>query len=510
LNVEYWLLKYLKILLYILAFSLLFCAAATAQENQYYENPPQSEEGLYPLPGKNSAREVQLDSLQVDSTILALMVTQHVPGVSCLIIKDGGIYWQNQYGFANIEQNRPTVDSTLFMLASVSKPSTGTALMQLWEQGYFGLDDNINDYLPYSVVNPYQTQVTLTFRMLLTHTSTIMDNWTILDPLPAPGDPTIPLDEFTSGYLVPGGTYYSSSNYYPGLPPGQVWSYTNVGVTLIGYLVEQISGMTFEEYCQENIFLPLGMNESSWFIANLDTNNIAMLYEWNGIEFVPYGHMGRPWYPAGQLRTSAPQLARFLQAYMQGGIIDTVRILETSTVDSMLTLQCPEIADWQGLIWNYEYKAQHWTWGHGGNSWGTRTVMSFCPDDNIGVIVLSNGESNYLRDTVETLLYQFARANAGVNPALPAEIPTSFSLSVYPNPFNSVVNISFNINSGQAMKLIIYNQLGQQVSDFEFRISNLGENSVVWDADGVSSGVYFVRLTIVGGQSLERKVVLMK
>ena len=89
-----------------------------------------------------------LNSTNLDSFITATMFFHHIPGLSACILKKGELVWHNPYGFADIEQNIPVTDSTLFFLASISKTFTGTALMQLYERGFFDLDDNVNNYLP--------------------------------------------------------------------------------------------------------------------------------------------------------------------------------------------------------------------------------------------------------------------------------------------------------------------------------------------------------------------------
>jgi len=78
---------------------------------------------------------------------------------------------------------------------------------------------------------------------------------------------------------------------------------------LVGFLVEEISHQSFAQYCEDNIFQPLQMNETSWFLAGLDTTHIAMPYHWNGSGYTPYGFFGYSDYPAGQLRTSVDQLS---------------------------------------------------------------------------------------------------------------------------------------------------------------------------------------------------------
>lgn len=118
-----------------------------------------------------------LDSTQLDSIINARMAIYHIPGLSALITtKEDGIIWKQNYGYANIALNQPVEDSTLFLIASVSKTVVATAIMQFWEADSFDLDDNINDYLDnFQIINPYYPNDTITIRMLMTHTSSIRD-----------------------------------------------------------------------------------------------------------------------------------------------------------------------------------------------------------------------------------------------------------------------------------------------------------------------------------------------
>jgi Beta-lactamase len=178
----------------------------------------------------NSAGSYQLHiseyqpAADLDSYINSTMQTEHIPGLSACAIANGDIIWSGNYGYANIAQNIEPTDSTLFMIASVSKTFVAVALMQLWEDGLFGLDDDINQYLPWAVHNPNYPASPITFRMLMTHTSGIIDNWDVLDPLYTWGaDSPIPLGSFLEDYLVPGGSYYHMAN-FGDYVPGTVWN----------------------------------------------------------------------------------------------------------------------------------------------------------------------------------------------------------------------------------------------------------------------------------------------
>jgi CubicO group peptidase (beta-lactamase class C family) len=348
------------------------------------------------------------DSAEVDSFILSAMDTYRIPGVAASVAKGGRIVWTGSYGQAIIEQNVPVADTTLFMLASISKTFTGAALLQLWETGLFDLDDDINDYLPFTVVNPNYPGSVITFRMLLTHTSSLRDNWDVMFAVYVYGDSPIPLGEYVEEYFTPGGEYYSASANFYTWAPGAGWSYCNEAFALIGYLVETISGVPFEQYCEDSIFTPLGMPETSWFLANLDTNNVAMPYQWSGSAYVPQGYYGYADYPAGQLRTSSIELARHLIAFLNKGSIDTVRILDSATVEEITTIQYPAINSSQGLVWFHNYTGGRWVWRHGGGDAGVATLASCCFEENSAAVVLTNGNSHIATGLITDMLFDYA------------------------------------------------------------------------------------------------------
>jgi len=291
-------------------------------------------------------------SSSLDSFFTAYMTTYHVPGIAACIIKNDSIFWEGYYGYANIALNIPVTDSTIFNLASISKTIMVTALMQLYEKGYFQLEDTINAYLPFVVRTPAHPEVPITFKMLLTHTSSIRDNWNVLNQVYGPGDPTIPLGTFLSDYLTPGGQYYSASLNFYSQVPGTYWSYCNEGAALAGYLVEVLAGIPFDEYCRDSIFIPLNMQHTAWFLRDLDTALVARPYGYSGGTYHDYGLNGYPDYPDGLLRTTLHSLAKFLLMNMNGGESNGIRLLDTSTVRLIRTVHIPIIpAPWNLYQW---------------------------------------------------------------------------------------------------------------------------------------------------------------
>ena len=134
-----------------------------------------------------------LNPTSIDSFITATMAEFHIPGLSACILKEGELIWHNAYGYADIEKDILATDSTLFYIGSISKTITCTALMQLYERSLFQLDDNVNNYLPPDLqfINPSYPNDPITFKMLLSHVSSINTNWDVLGPLIVAGDSPI-------------------------------------------------------------------------------------------------------------------------------------------------------------------------------------------------------------------------------------------------------------------------------------------------------------------------------
>ena len=411
---------------------------------------------------------VRYDSVGLDSFIRATMQNEYIPGVATWCSKDGQAIWEQYYGYARLEDSTPVTDSTIFTLMSISKTITGSAIMQLWERDEFNLDDDINSYLDFNVRSPSFPDSAITFRMLMTHTSCICDNWTILNPLCIHGDSPIPLGYFLENYLVPGGCYYSSLNFNT-FPPGVQFDYCNATISLLGYLVERIED-SFPIHCQDSIFQPLGMDKTSWFLANLDTSNIAMGYHWNGSYYDSTGLWGMPYYPAATLRATTSNLAQHLTAITQYGIVDSARILDSATFDLMLSTHFViDSAYWYvGLTWHFYYDLGRWIWFHNGECPGFRTFYGFCPAESSAFIVLTNGEADYT-----------------------GTIPIAWALMDYAQEYGIDENLARPIkvrNSGQT----IFSGPLQLPEDKKRKVIDIMGRVV--DPDKIKPGIYFIEI----------------
>ena len=320
------------------------------------------------------------------------MSAGRLPGLAATVLRDGEPVWTHVEGWADVDARQPVVPDTIFMLASVSKTVVATAVMQAVEDGLLDLDADVNDVLPFDVRLPAYPNRRITGRQLLTHTSGLRDRWATLIPLYVRGDSTIGLGEFLEGYLVPGGTWFHEGNAYP-FPPNHAYRYCNVAVSLAAYLVEAASGTPFETWCRDRIFAPLGMADTGWRLADVRASQVAVPTRWSKETgtFEGRHQYGYPDYPDGELRTTAPRLARHLAMVIGGGAADGTRVLRRDTVREMLRRQVPSISPGQGIVWYRVQKQGHDLIGHDGGDSGVATMCFFEPDTGTGVILLANG-----------------------------------------------------------------------------------------------------------------------
>lgn len=332
----------------------------------------------------------------------------NVPGASIAIIKNNEIEKFISYGYANINEGKKVSQDTVFQIASLSKVVTATAIMQLNEKKKINLDDEINKHLPFLVVNPNFPNEPITVRMLLDHTSGIEDNWDILDSLytidNGGGDSEISIGEFSKEYLNEGGKWYSKEKNYTKNKPGTTFVYSNVGYGLLGYIVEQISQLPFDQYSQQYIFNPLGMSQTHWLHKDVKTENFAIPYD--GSKALP--KYSFPTYPDGSLKTNAVDFSKFLMSLSVQNKDNA--ILKPETIKEMLS---PHSNDGkQALGWSYSSLEEIFMKklntgdivGHTGSDPGVFSIALYNPEKKNGLVIFMNQEMGLSIQTINIYL----------------------------------------------------------------------------------------------------------
>ncbi len=347
------------------------------------------------------------------------------PGMACAIVGPGGVNWSKGIGLADAEHQQPMRADTLINVASVSKTVTATAAMQLWEQNRFDLQDDVGKHLPFTLRNPHFPEVPITFEQLLTHRSSIRDNWPMYDRTYFRGDSPVALGQWLKAYFTPGGAYWGEANWHqwpPGTvnPPVEPRCYSNVGFGVLGYLVELLSQRPFSEFCKERIFRPLGMRDTGWFLREIDVARHATPYvrvsdhmpgrdaalfrraPAEDVKFLPHGTLvplclyGCADYPDGTLRTSATELAHFLAAYLAQSRARGRRLLRRETLEVMFSGK----HFGRHLCWDTrEFPGGRSIILHGGRDPGVTALVALEPASQTGVVCVRNfevdAEDNY-------------------------------------------------------------------------------------------------------------------
>jgi CubicO group peptidase (beta-lactamase class C family) len=325
-----------------------------------------------------------------DENILYYMNLGHMPGLSACIVKNNNVVWHNGYGFSNLYKQVNATGNTIYSGASISKTITATALMQLWEKGLFDLDDDVNEFLTFPLRNPYYPDVKITFRMLLSHHSSLSEgNWNSIYYLSFIGLSK----EWYKEYLTPSGKFYNTQ-FWINASPGEKLQYSNIGYFLLEYLVEILSKQSFDEYCDNNIFKPLKMGNTSFHLSDYKKNELAKQYLWFSNFYIPLPSYEVNNYGVGGIRTSVLDLSHFLIAHMNNGVFNDKRILESDTLDLVRTIQFPNSSEetWYGygLGWRIYVRNNTYNIGHPGVGPGIATYINYEPFQKTGIIFFTN------------------------------------------------------------------------------------------------------------------------
>ena len=442
----------------------------------------------------------------IDAYVQQQMEINHVPGLSAAIIVGDSVVWHNCYGYLNLPDSIPVNDSSLFNVFSIGKSLTAACAMQLWDDGLLGLDENVNGFLPFQIDNPFIEPDSITARMLMCHTSSISDYG--IEDLILPGDPTISLAYYLENYLSIGGEYYHTSNFYNS-QPGLYLHYCTHGPALTGYLVEILSDIDFHLYAKDSILTPLEMSRSTWFLNELNIDNLAIGYKYQLGNYVPRPHRGHPAYPGFFLRSNALELANFVTMLLNHGGFNGQDILSGAAVDSMTSIQNPDFSFQYGVsglgLFVREDLGERVVWGHNGGSMGGYAAQFyFCKEENSGVVLTTNSEQ-YLDDLVE---YMFDYADSLVtNIKTPAK--TTFKLHIFPNPTSDNCTLEFELDHPAWVSIQIFNSIGKQVDELVSRLLPSGQHQVIWNTAKFPEGLYFCRVQ-TGNEMVTKKIIKVK
>lgn len=306
-------------------------------------------------------------------------------GASVVIVKDGKVIAQEGYGFADLE-SKTKVDpaSNVFRIASISKSFTALAAMQLVEQGKIGLQDDFTKYVKdLKLDNPFNVPVTI--EHLLTHTT----GFEIQDPLPedihTDFDKVVEIEDYVRKHM-------------PSVvrKPGSAYMYDNFASMIVGLIVQNVSGIPFNDYMEKHIFKPLKMESSSFIFTDKLKKNLVSEYDAANGKIDLYA-VTPTIMPQGGMMSTAEDIGKFMNAFLNGGSSETGSILQQATIDQMETYRSSIHPLLPNTTIGFEAPSQLPGAGSsssvitkGGTLLGTSSLMFLIPEQKTGVFIIYN------------------------------------------------------------------------------------------------------------------------
>lgn len=385
---------------------------------------------------------------RIDKVIEKSIDGEKIAGAVAIVARKGKVAYLKSFGMMDMEAKKPMHVNTIFRIASMTKPITSLAVMMLYEEGHFLLNDPVSKFIPEfkgahvlvpksmeettsSGVTTVPAEQEITILHLLTHTSGLTYQW------------NQQLGEIynnagiTHGLIQDEGTIGGKMKILADLPllhdPGERWEY-GLSIDVLGYLVEVVSGKTLDEFFQERIFKPLGMKDTYFFISEENFSRLAAVYASNqegGISRLPedpvvegtliysasYPYSGPERYfsGGGGLCSTISDYLQFLQMMLNGGELDGVRLLSRKTVELMTVDHVKELNDDFGFGLGFGITRDLGESGEigsvGAYSWGGFYYTTFWVDpeeEMIGILMSQLHPSGGLRllEKFRVLAYQ--------------------------------------------------------------------------------------------------------
>lgn len=340
----------------------------------------------------------QCNAMGMNDEIVNIMSKYHSIGLSLVVVKNNRICYSSTFGYNpdynDTTKRNPIPEKGVYVIASISKTFVSTAIMQLVEKKKIKLNDEINKYLDFVVRNPKYPDIPITVKMLLAHYSSLNDSqydWHLNQINPATND-----------------KYKECYNDYA---PGTEFSYCNLAYSLLGAIIEKVTGERFCDYIEKNIIQPLGLN-ASFDLTKIDSSLIVKAYIYNQKtkEFVKdnsiynyqyfydikkdyrLGYSAACYSPAGGMKISAMDLAKYMMIHMNYGVYKGVKILSKESelemwkqIGNHKSRFGMAFSRYGGMVDDYE------PIGMTGGSHGIHSGMFFNPEKKYGFVIICNG-----------------------------------------------------------------------------------------------------------------------
>ena len=330
-----------------------------------------------------------------------------------VVLKDGAVVYDKGFGVADGPNGVPISEDSIYAWFSITKIPTAIAILQLHEQGLLDIDDPVSDYVPFfEVTYPSVNSPEITIRQLLNHSSGLPNNLPdVATWIHDESEPAYDQTEFIESKF----DKFSTLIY----EPGDHAEYTNLGYSVLGSVIEEVSGIGYEDYIRQNILMPLQMDSTDFIYREDMRANAAIASHEMGNEltlFVPFVFPGivRSWdfenhllwfnkfyahsSPPTGLFGPANEMSRIIEVMLNEGEVDGVQLLQPETVALMLHeshsfAEGPDANpnEYRGIGWHINSNEGRQYWGHSGGGAGFATTARFYEAESLGIVLFANG-----------------------------------------------------------------------------------------------------------------------
>ncbi len=367
---------------------------------------------------------------ELKNSIQKILEETKTPGAGVVLVSGDETILLEGFGKADIENNIDVNENTMFRLGSISKMYVALAILKLQEEGRLNLKDKIRDLIPeIEFNNPWEDKFPIRIENLLEH-STGWSYWHFAelgsdDPKPKTLKEALDFcpKARTSKFI-----------------PGTRVQYSNVGTSVAAYIVEKVSGLTFEDYVEKYFFKPMGIENMTFLQSEQYKKSGAKLYD-NGIKLKYFNILYRP---SAALNGSPKDMVKMIEFFIHRGKVDNNQILSDSSLnrmersESLPTLSKSELYSRVGLSNSGSYYHGFMYYGHGGSVPGGNADFGYLPQYNMGYSVMINGGEEEVVSRIAGLIKYYQTKDLKQNPI---EIDnTTYPITKNPSGFYTIIN----------------------------------------------------------------------
>ena len=385
------------------------------------------------LADEEPPRPDTLEELQ--AAISAVLVENDVPAVGIAMVDADGPVWVDALGKANLAQDIDADAESMFRIGSTTKMLVSLSVLKLVEEGRLSLDDKLADLAPgVEFENPWEESDPVRVVHLLEHTTGWDDmhlpEYAYNDPRPA---------------TLKEGIDFHPHSRVSRWKPGSRMSYCNSGPAVAAYVIEIVTGQVFEEFVQQNFFVPLGMETTTFLLSDAYKSKGVTLYA-NGNQPQEYWHISTR--PSGSINASPKDMAKLVALFVNRGAVNGEQLVSTASIDRMETPTTTTGAR-AGIETGYglsNYSSNHDSWvyrEHGGGVIGGLTELAYLPEAGVGHVVMVNSDNYGAFAEIARLVRNFETRNLNAAPAISAEAAVLPDIEGLYAPINSRNQVSY-------------------------------------------------------------------